>query len=263
MAEERGLAPAGVPGVEHVQAEELEQRDRGRRDAPEHERAEEDDEIVAAAHEQRDRHREERVLAELRERHEVARELVVVDRGGPQRPEGEPHQERRAEDPEPARPQERGSAESHGRHDRRDDDEKHGEIGGPDVDGRRADVDAERPPALMLLVEEDEGDRRSEDDRAEARPVREESGDAPQRRCGRELGGRVRHAEDYRNSPRSPGSAGGSPARPWLTLTPRCPLASSGAGRRRLRGSTPPLRSGSSARSSPRASSPSRSSASS
>ncbi len=79
MAEERGLAPAGVPRAEDVDAEELQKRDRGGYRRPEHESADDDRQVVLASHEQRNCDCEQPVLHEFRVADEMVREECVVE----------------------------------------------------------------------------------------------------------------------------------------------------------------------------------------
>ena len=156
-------------------------------------------------------------------------------------------------DPQPARGAQREPARSRGRERRGDDDDEDGEVREPDVDRRRAAPDAE--VGLVALVEEEERDRAREDERAERFAIDE----------GAEAGGRRARCPTPRWPPRHYRAPAPAPdpvrADALPTLTPRCPLGSSGAGRRRLRGSTPLSRAASSGRSSRRASSGSTSSA--
>ena len=226
-------------------------RPRSRPPAPEDERAEEDREVLAAAHEQRTATARSPYSQSFTKVTRWSRRAVVVDRGAAAL-EREPQQERRAEDPEPARP---GAGRGRVARRRRPRRRRRGARRDrrADVDGRRADVDAD-VLGLEALVEEEEGDRAPRTT-------------APRRR-GRELGradqdGGASSAYATRRTigPPSHPAGGRKPSEALPTLSRSMSSRVSGAGRRRPRGSTPRSRSGSSARSSPRASSASTSSA--
>ena len=69
---------------------------------------------LRASHEERHGEGEQRVLDELGVAHEVLLELLVVDRGGPERLEREPHEQQRPRDPERARRADPERAEARG-----------------------------------------------------------------------------------------------------------------------------------------------------
>jgi hypothetical protein len=102
VAEERRLTPARLPRAEDVDPEKLEQRDRDGDGCPEDERADQDPQIQGSSDECGDGHHEDGVLGELREAHEMLVEERVVQRGGPERLEREPYEERAACQPQPA-----------------------------------------------------------------------------------------------------------------------------------------------------------------
>ena len=188
MAEERGLPPAGVPGAEDVDSEELQERDADCHGRPEDDRTEHDGQVARATHEQRNRDREQGVLDELQVADEMVVEQRVVERRGTERLEREPREERRADDPEHpscGEPREPSSSRCNRGGDEHDHDS---EVGEADVDGRRSQTDTE--VGLIALVDEEERDRRGEHQRADRLAVDE----APQaRRHARVVEGLGRH----------------------------------------------------------------------
>ena len=252
VAEEGRLAPAGVPRSEDVDAEELQERDGDRDGRPEHEPAEHDREVRGASHEQRHGQCEKRVLDELQEAHEMVVEERVVEGDG--RKVWNASQARRAAPASQSeRPARRRASPSLERDDRRGDhDDEDGDIRQADVDGRRAQSDSEI--RLVALVQEEERDRTREHEGSERGRGRRGCGVATTSACCRAP----------RSSPRHYRAAGLRrilPRDALPTLTAACPPGFSGAGRRRLRGSTPLSRAASPGRSSRRASSGSTTSA--
>ena len=71
VAEERRLTASCCPRVRDVEAEELQQREQCRGDAPRHDRRGHELPVVPAPQDQRRRDREQRVLGELHRCHEV------------------------------------------------------------------------------------------------------------------------------------------------------------------------------------------------
>ena len=164
MTEERRLPPARVPRAEDVDAEELQERDGDRDSGPQDEPSQHDGQVRGAPDEERHRDREQAVLDELEEAHEVLVEERVVERDRAERLEREPREERRSaiHSQRAARSCEtpvRAAARREG------DDDEDGEVGEPDVDRRRARAHAQ--VGLVALVEEEERDRAREDERAE------------------------------------------------------------------------------------------------
>ncbi len=158
MAEERRLAPPGGPGIEDVDAEDLEHADGRRGGRPDDERSEHELEIARRAQQQRHGRCEQRVLAELRRSHRVRRDVVPVvpdprieARGADEedeQPAGKPDRPPGAEWREPV---------SDTGNDRDEGDRKHCEVGQHHVGGQRSDV--HREARLEVDVEEEEGDR--------------------------------------------------------------------------------------------------------
>ncbi len=126
--EERRVAPARRRDGEHVGAEELQERDRRRNGAPEHDRADENRQLPAATDEERDADGQEPVLDELDVADEVVGEERVVERGGPEDLEGEPGQESRTGDPEGPSGAKRDEAGSARGEDRSHEDGQDGDV---------------------------------------------------------------------------------------------------------------------------------------
>ena len=103
MTEERGLAPACIPGVEDVESEELDEASNRRRHCcPDNEGPEDDREVLDPPHQERHGDCEEGVLDELEVADEVVLEEGIVDRRRAKRLEGEPEEQREPGDPEDA-----------------------------------------------------------------------------------------------------------------------------------------------------------------
>ena len=171
-AEERRLALERPLALELVhESGELQQSPGRRRGAPERDCPEQDVEVPAGAQKERHGQREDRVLDELRRRHEVRQEPVV---GGPrERVDGgrdDHRQEERAGHPDRARRSERSEAVADPREDARHGHGEHGHVRELDPGARRPEPDVNL--RLVLDVQEDQGDRQSEHDRTDGQGVR-------------------------------------------------------------------------------------------
>ncbi len=171
VTEEGRLAPARVPGAEDVYAEELEQRDAHRDGSPEDEATDHDRQILDAPHEERYDKGKQRVLPELEEAHQMVVEEGVVQRRRPKCGECEPHEQGAAGNPEESSRLESSDSESRGRESCGNDDHENGRIREPDVDRSGAHVDREL--GLIALVEKQERQRCSENERPESVAVEE------------------------------------------------------------------------------------------
>ena len=164
MAEEGRLAPPRRPRVEDVDAEDLQHADERRGAGPDDERREHELEIARASQEQRHGRRQQRVLAELRRRHGVRRDVVrVVPDPRIEARRADEEDEQAARDPDgPPRAERREAVPDTG-HERSDGDGEHGEVGQHGMGGERADL--HREARLEVDVEEEERDRGREHDR--------------------------------------------------------------------------------------------------
>ena len=165
-------------------------RDRDDRDGrPEHEPAEHDRQVRGASHEQRYGQREQGVLDELEEAHEMVVEQRVVEGDRAERLEREPGEEGCAGQPEPAPRAEARQPVSRGDERRRDHDDEDGHIGQTDVDGCPAEADSE--VRLVALVQKEERDGTREHERSERGAV-DEVTESRRRACAVERLGRHR-----------------------------------------------------------------------
>ena len=153
--QKRRVPPPCARRGEDVESKELEYRDPGCHRAPHHEPSEEDRQVLCPAHDERHRHHEQRVLAELEIAHEMLVEQRVVGRGRPQRRERHPGKERRTDDPEPharLQPIEPTLHYCDGRGDEYCDER---DVRETNARSRRAELDTEL--GLEALVEKQEG----------------------------------------------------------------------------------------------------------
>ena len=179
-AEERGLALERPLALElRDEAGELEQAPGARCRAPRGHAPEQELDVTASAEQERDGGGEDCVLGELRRRHEVRHEAVVLRPREPVEGRRDDHRhECRQGDPDGAPGAKGRPALADAAPERRERDGQNGQVGELDPDARRAEPDVDL--RLVADVEEDDRDRECEDDRSRPLSCRRRGRRAPE-----------------------------------------------------------------------------------